>query len=75
LAAHDQEAAMNTNQELIASRKRAAYPDCIATFSLGALEARLPLRFPEPEGVRGWLVGVVAVAVGVYVLWRSVIKL
>jgi hypothetical protein len=51
LAADDQGAAMNENQELSASRKRAVHPAFVPTFSLGALRTRLPLRFPGPEGV------------------------
>jgi hypothetical protein len=43
---------MNTSQDLIASRKRAAHPEFVSTFSLGGLQADLPLRFPVPEGVR-----------------------
>jgi hypothetical protein len=43
---------MNTSQDLIARRKRAAHPEFVSTFSLGALQARLPVRFPVPEGVR-----------------------
>jgi len=43
---------MNENQDLIASRKRAAHPDFVPTFSLGALQERLPLRFPLPANVR-----------------------
>jgi hypothetical protein len=42
---------MNENQDLIASRKRAAHPDFVPTFSLGALQERLPLRFPVPANV------------------------
>jgi hypothetical protein len=43
---------MNTNQELIASRKRAAHPEFVSTFGLDALQDHLPLRFPVPAGVR-----------------------
>jgi hypothetical protein len=43
---------MNASQEIIASRKRAAHPEFVSTFSLSALQAHLPLRFPAPEGVR-----------------------
>ncbi len=43
---------MNASQALIASRKRAAHPEFVSTFSLGALQARLPLRFAATEGVR-----------------------
>ena len=42
---------MKDIQELIASRKRAAHPDFVATFSLDALRVRLPLRFTVPPGV------------------------
>jgi hypothetical protein len=42
---------MNESQQLIASRKRAAHPDFVPTFSLGALRERLPFRFPVPAGV------------------------
>ena len=42
---------MNENQQLIADRKRAAHPDFVSTFSLGALRERLPFRFPIPAGV------------------------
>jgi hypothetical protein len=42
---------MNESHELNASCKRATHPDFVPTFSLGALETRLPLRFPQPEGV------------------------
>jgi len=51
VAAYDQGAAMSTQQQLSASRKRAAHPEFVPTFSLGALRARLPLRFPVPGGV------------------------
>jgi hypothetical protein len=34
-----------------ASRKRAAHPAFVSTFSVGALEGCLPFRFPVPEGV------------------------
>lgn len=43
---------MNESQDLIASRKRAAHPDFVPTFSLGALQERLPLHFPVPASVR-----------------------
>jgi len=42
---------MSTKQQLMASRKRAAHPDFVSTFSLDALQARLPFRFPVPAGV------------------------
>jgi hypothetical protein len=42
---------MTEQQALIASRKRAAHPDFVPTFSLDALRARLPLRFAGPQGV------------------------
>jgi len=42
---------MTENQALIASRKRAAHPEFVPTFSLGALQQRLPLRFAVPQGV------------------------
>lgn len=42
---------MKKMQELIASRKRAAQPDFVPTFSLSALQERLPFRFPVPEDV------------------------
>ena len=42
---------MSTAQQLVASRKRAAHPDFVPTFSLDALQARLPFRFPVPAGV------------------------
>jgi hypothetical protein len=42
---------MSDEPTLTASRKRAAHPAFVSTFSLGALEARLPFRFPVPEGV------------------------
>jgi hypothetical protein len=42
---------MSAEQQLIASRKRAAHPDFVPTFSLDALQERLPFRFPVPEGV------------------------
>jgi hypothetical protein len=42
---------MNESQELIASRKRAAHPEFVSTFSLGALREHLPLRLAVPEGV------------------------
>ncbi len=42
---------MSDDQTLTASRKRAAHPAFVSTFSVGALEARLPFRFPVPEGV------------------------
>jgi hypothetical protein len=35
-----------------ATRKRAAHPDFVDTFSVSALHDRLPLRFPVPEDVR-----------------------
>ena len=43
---------MNQNQDLIARRKRAAHPDFVPTFSLRALQERLPFRFPAPANVR-----------------------
>jgi hypothetical protein len=42
---------MSDEPILTASRKRAAHPAFVSTFSLGTLEARLPFRFPVPEGV------------------------
>jgi hypothetical protein len=42
---------MSAAQQLIASRKRAAHPDFVPTFSLDALQERLPLRFPVPQGL------------------------
>lgn len=42
---------MTESQDFIASRKRAAHPDFVPTFSLDALRTRLPLRLPVPEGV------------------------
>ena len=42
---------MTDHQILIASRKRAAHPDFVPTFSLDALCSQLPFRFPVPEGV------------------------
>jgi hypothetical protein len=42
---------MRKEQELTASRKRAAHPDFVSTFSLDALRDALPLRFPVPDGV------------------------
>jgi hypothetical protein len=42
---------MTDNQALIASRKRAAHPDFVPTFSLDVLQERLPFRFPVPQGV------------------------
>jgi len=36
--------------DLTASRKRAAHPDFVPTFSLEALRARLPLRLSVPDG-------------------------
>jgi hypothetical protein len=42
---------MTDNRVLIASRKRAAHPDCVPTFSLDALHSQLPFRFPVPEAV------------------------
>ena len=53
LATYDPGAAMNESQDLIASRKRTAHPEFVSTFSLSALQARLPLRFWVP--VRGYL--------------------
>lgn len=44
---------MNESQDLIASRKRAAHPEFVPTFSLGALQARLPWLFPVPA--KGYL--------------------
>jgi hypothetical protein len=40
----------NPESELTASRKRAAHPDFVPTFSLDALRSRLPLRLPLPDG-------------------------
>jgi hypothetical protein len=37
--------------ELTASRKRAAHPDFVPTYSLDALRDRLPLRLGVPEGL------------------------
>jgi hypothetical protein len=51
LAADDQGAATSEKQALTASRKRAAQPAFVSTFSLGALQERLPLGFPVLEGV------------------------
>ena len=42
---------MSDTPDLTASRKRAAHPDFVPTFSLGALQERLPLRFAAPQGV------------------------
>ena len=42
---------MSDEPTLTASRKRAAHPAFVSTFSVGALAARLPFRFPVPEGV------------------------
>ena len=42
---------MSAQQQLIASRKRAAHADFVPTFSLDALQPRLPFRFPVPDGV------------------------
>ena len=42
---------MTDHQGLIASRKRAAHPDFVPTFSLDALQERLPVRFSVPQGV------------------------
>ncbi|NIV32866.1 MAG: hypothetical protein GWN58_26490, partial [Anaerolineae bacterium] len=42
---------MTEHQALIASRKRAAHPDFVPTFSLDALRSQLPFRFPVPQGV------------------------
>jgi hypothetical protein len=42
---------MSDEPILSASRKRAAHPAFVSTFSVGALAARLPFRFPVPEGV------------------------
>ena len=42
---------MKEKLELSASRKRAAHPDFVPTFSLTALRERLPFRFPVPDGV------------------------
>ena len=42
---------MSDEPTLSASRKRAAHPAFVSTFSVGALAARLPFRFPVPEGV------------------------
>jgi hypothetical protein len=42
---------MSESQELSASRKRAAHPDFVPTFSLEALQARLPLRLFVSQGV------------------------
>lgn len=41
---------MKCSRPLTAEEKRAQHPDFIPTFSLRALCARLPLRFPVPEG-------------------------
>jgi hypothetical protein len=41
---------MTEQQALIASRKRAAHPDFVPTFSLDALRAGLPLRCAPPPG-------------------------
>jgi hypothetical protein len=40
---------MSTQPTPVASQKRAAHPDFIATFSLAALRDRLPFRFPVPD--------------------------
>jgi hypothetical protein len=42
---------MSDEPTLSASRKRAAHPAFVSTFSLRALEACLPFRFSVPEGV------------------------
>jgi hypothetical protein len=42
---------MTDNQVLIASRKRAAHPNFVPTFSLDALCSQLPFRFPVPQDV------------------------
>mgnify|MGYP001821680972 CR=1 FL=1 len=42
---------MTDHQGLIASRKRAAHPDFVPTFSLDALQEHLPVRFSVPQGV------------------------
>jgi len=42
---------MTKTQNLIASHKRAAHPDFVPTFSLGALQERLPFHFPIPQDV------------------------
>jgi hypothetical protein len=42
---------MMDNQVLIASRKRAAHPDFVPTFSLDGLRDQLPLRFPVSQDV------------------------
>ncbi|MDH7486985.1 MAG: hypothetical protein QHJ81_12000 [Anaerolineae bacterium] len=42
---------MSQKTPLTASRKRAAHPDFIPTFSLSALRNRLPFLFPVPENL------------------------
>lgn len=42
---------MDPNVTQTAVQKRAAHPDFIPTFSLQALEERLPFHFPVPEGL------------------------
>ncbi len=42
---------MSDEQTLTASRKRAVHPAFVPTFSVGALEARLPFRFHVPGGM------------------------
>jgi hypothetical protein len=42
---------MSTSAALLASRKRAAHPDFVPTFSLAALGSRLPLPFPVAPGL------------------------
>ena len=39
------------SSEQTARRKRAAHPDFVPTFSLQALQHRLPRRFPVPQDV------------------------
>jgi hypothetical protein len=40
----------DNGSELTASRKRAAHPDFVPTFSVPAVRDRLPLRLPVPDG-------------------------
>jgi hypothetical protein len=42
---------MTDNQVLIASRKRAAHPDFVPTFSLDALRSQLPFRISVSQDV------------------------
>ncbi len=51
MATDDQGTAMSEKQALTASRKRAAHPAFVPTFSLAAVQERLPLCLPVPEGV------------------------